>query len=84
MAKDDDDEIPEESEEIYEDEGREEMIENEEISAEEEGFMKGYEEDESPTECARCHKLLGRNFVESEIDNETLRFCSEKCAAAYK
>ena len=33
-----------EFEEVYDDEAREDLVENDEISAEEEGFMSGYEE----------------------------------------
>jgi hypothetical protein len=31
-------------EEVYDDESREDLVDNDEISAEEEGFMSGYEE----------------------------------------
>ena len=34
----------EEKDTIYDDEGREEMIDDDELSPEEEGFMRGYEE----------------------------------------
>ena len=40
MAKDD----QEDSEGVYDDEGREEMMRNDEISPEEEAFMQGYED----------------------------------------
>ncbi len=39
-----DNEEIEEKETIYDEEGREEMMDDDELSPEEEGFMKGYEE----------------------------------------
>ena len=36
-------------EDVYEDEGREELVEDDEIDAAEEGFMQGYESDEDET-----------------------------------
>jgi hypothetical protein len=38
-----------EFEEVYDDEAREDLVENDEISAEEEGFMSGYEERKEKT-----------------------------------
>lgn len=35
---------------VYKKESREELVENDEISAEEEGFMAGYESDEEESE----------------------------------
>jgi hypothetical protein len=43
MPEDEDKEEKEE-ETVYDEEGREELVESGEISPEEEGFMKGYEE----------------------------------------
>ena len=42
MPEEYDEETEKEGEEIYDDEAREEMVENEEITAEEEGFMFGW------------------------------------------
>ena len=80
MPKDND----EDEEDIYEDKSREGMLEDDDITAEDEGFMKGYEQEKSMAECARCHKILVRDFIEMEVGDETLRFCSEKCAEKYK
>ncbi|HLC65417.1 MAG TPA: hypothetical protein VJI46_04815 [Candidatus Nanoarchaeia archaeon] len=44
MAEDEDRETG--KEEVYEDEGREEMVADDELSPEEAGFMKGYEDAE--------------------------------------
>ncbi|MBW2975254.1 hypothetical protein KY366_06050 [Candidatus Woesearchaeota archaeon] len=51
MAKHDDsmeDDFDESS--IYDEEGREDLVEDDEMSAEEEGFMRGYEEAEESEE----------------------------------
>ena len=46
MAKEEDKEMDEET--VYDKEGREELVSDDELSPEEEGFMRGYEEsDES-------------------------------------
>jgi hypothetical protein len=71
-------------EDVYEEEGREELEEDAEISAEEEGFMKGYEEDGKMAMCAKCGKIFKKDFVEKEIDGEVYRFCSGHCAEAFK
>lgn len=93
MAKEDDDSYeaeehgePEEAEDIYEEEGREKEEENDEISPTEEAFMEGYEEEEKVAECANCKKSLleMKSAVEREFNGAYYRFCSEKCAKAYK
>ena len=35
-----------EVESVYDEDGREDLVDNDELSAEEEGFMKGYDEEE--------------------------------------
>ena len=65
-------------------EGREELEEDDEISPDEEGFMKGYEEGVKMAKCAKCGKVLGQKFMEKEIKNEIYRFCSDKCAERFK
>ena len=39
-----------EEENVYKKKSREELVDNDEISPEEEGFMEGYEEDEDETD----------------------------------
>lgn len=74
-----------EGEGIYTEEGREELIEDEdEITDVDEGFMKGYEEEEKMSECCQCGKVLGGEVVEEEFDGDVLRFCSSKCASEYE
>lgn len=69
---------------MYTEEGREELMEDDEISVSEEGFAEGEEEPEK-AHCAGCGKVLSQNkdtIIEKEFDNITLLFCSEKCASA--
>jgi len=70
---------------IYDEEGREELEEADEITAVEEGFVEGYEEGEHQAKCAKCGKVLvGENYVEEELDGLHYRFCSEECATAFE
>ena len=68
---------------VYSESGREELEENDEISAEEEGFMKGEEEAENEEDlgnCSDCGKELSKkNVVNKEIRGNLLHFCSNKC-----
>jgi len=70
---------------IYEDQGLEEAKESDEIDDLEEGFMKGYDDEEELLRCKKCKRVVSENnAVEREINHETVIFCSEKCAKAYK
>ena len=78
-------EIGDKEEDIYSDEGREELLnEEDEISDVEEGFMKGYEEGSKMAECCNCGKVLKKDIVEEEFNDEVYRFCSEDCADLYE
>ena len=70
---------------IYSEEGREELLEDEdEISDLDEGFMKGYDEGEKIAECCTCGKVLKKDIVEGEFNDEIYRFCSNECASNYE
>ena len=63
--------------------------EDDEITELEEGFMEGEiaaesVEDSRMVECALCHKILGENFIEQEIDGKIYRFCSQEHAEIFK
>ena len=75
----------EEDVDIYTEEGREEEEESDEIDELEEGFMKGYKE-ANLAECNTCGRVLENeeNVVEIEFDDETYRFCSERCAEKFR
>lgn len=70
---------------IYDEEGREELEEADEINELEEGFVEGYEEGEHQAKCAKCGVVLvDDNFVEEELDGKHYRFCSGECASAFE
>ena len=74
----------EEEQEVYSKAGREDLEEHEdEITENEEGFMQGYEEGAKAAKCVACGKVLIRDVVEIEHNEETYRFCSSKCADKY-
>ncbi len=71
-------------EEVYSEAAREDMMEDEdEITDLDEGFMKGYDEGAKMAKCPVCNKVIEKDFVEREIDNETYRFCSEEHAEKF-
>ncbi len=72
-------------EEVYDGEGRTDLVDNDEITAEEEAFMKGYDEDQQETDKtgladkafedafekkSRRSKRKTENFDEDEIEAE--------------
>ncbi|MFC1728330.1 hypothetical protein ACFLZ7_02605 [Nanoarchaeota archaeon] len=70
---------------VYSEEGREELIEEGEISPTEEGFMKGAEGLGKEGHCANCDKMLKEDStIETEIDGERYLFCSDHCVEEFK
>jgi len=70
-------------EEVYTEEGREKLLEGDEIDRWEEEFMEGAEGRGKQNCCAQCGKLLGeekKEIIEREFDEEIKWFCSEKHA----
>ncbi|MBN1646251.1 hypothetical protein JW868_04395 [Candidatus Woesearchaeota archaeon] len=51
---------------VYDDDGREEMATNDEISPEEEAFMKGYDEAEEEESDSKADHKLEKSFDEEE------------------
>ena len=74
-----------EDEEVYDDAGREQLLKDDEINAEEEGFMEGYDEAYSSV-CAHCKKPIvdDMGIVEKEIEGEIFRFCNDDHFQEYK
>jgi hypothetical protein len=69
---------------VYTSEGREELIEDDEVSTWEEGFAEGETEPEI-AHCAACGSVLSQkeeNVIEREIQHVRYMFCSRKCAAS--
>ncbi len=54
-----------------------------EISSEEEGFLKGFEDEEEAIECAECGSAIHEDIVKKVIDGETMNFCNTACAEDY-
>jgi hypothetical protein len=79
-------EAGEHDEDVYEAEGREDLVENDEITLEEEGLMEGYSDNVKEAKCAKCGKALidEEIVIEREYKDKIYRFCSEKCAGEYK
>ena len=74
----------EKGKDVYSEEGREELVDDDEISPEEEGFMEGAEGDGQGAKCRKCGKVLIEKSVEREVEGEIYRFCSEKCATKFE
>jgi len=74
----------EDDDEDEDEEDREELLEDDEIDPVEEGFLEGYE-GEGAAVCAECGKpLTDDSLVETEIDDEIVSFCSDKCLKKYE
>ena len=85
LNKDPDFEEGDHEADIYEEEGREELEDSDEINELEEGFMEGYEEGEHQARCGKCKKILvNEDFIEEEIEGNHYRFCSEECLEAFE
>jgi hypothetical protein len=78
--------MPEDDEDsIYGEDYLGEAEENDEVDELEEGFMKGYDQENSEL-CSSCHKVLTGydDTIEIEINNKLYKFCSERCAIRFK
>ena len=67
-------------EEVYSAAGRQELVDDDEISSKEAGFMEGAEGRGQNTSCAHCGKLLGDKedgVFERKVKGKLLFFCSE-------
>ena len=71
---------------IYSDEGREDLLDNDEIEPFEEGFMKGAEMDGQNAKCRKCGRILVNmdDVIEKEVDEKVMWFCSEQCEESYE
>ncbi len=70
-------------EDIYSKEGREDLVDSDEISPAEEGFMEGAHDDGQGAKCRKCGKVLMDDFIERKIGDEIFRFCSDECVDRY-
>jgi hypothetical protein len=61
------------------------VVENDEVSSEEEAFMQGYHDDENVDECAECGSAIQDDKkVSKEMDGEKYEFCSKTCAEEFE
>lgn len=67
---------------VYDEETRDKLEEDAEITPREEGFMEGYDEGAKSSNCPKCGKVIveKENVVEREIKDEHYMFCSQHCA----
>jgi hypothetical protein len=73
----------ERDEDVYTKEGREELLEDDEVSNVEQAWTEGAEGKGHKGVCAHCGKPLSQEedeVIEREIDGELVWFCCEKCA----
>ena len=74
--------VSEKDVDVYTEEGREELVEADEISAGEEGFSEGAENSEL-AHCAACGSVMGQDekkVVEQVRNHVQYVFCSQACA----
>ena len=68
-----------------EDENSTEKLLEEGLETPEEGFLKGYSDEEEVRECTECGSAVNEeNRVERDVDGETLAFCSKSCAEEFE
>ena len=85
LSQDPDFEEGEHEGDIYDEEGREELQESDEINEVEEGFVEGFEEGEHEAKCAECGSVLvDDKIIQEEIDGHSYNFCSNDCALAFE
>lgn len=71
-------------EEVYDETGREKLVEDAEIESREEGFSKGYEARGKQAKCGNCGKPLDEDStIEREVNDEIKWFCSDNCVQEY-
>ena len=70
-------------EDVYTEEGRDELTESDEIESWEEGYVEGAKGKETLT-CRNCKKVIVESPIEREIEHEIHWFCSDRCAEIFK
>ena len=73
----------EEHDDVYSEEGREDLVDGDEISPAEEGFMEGAHNGGQGAKCRKCGKVLTDDFIERRKGEDIFRFCSEGCSEGY-
>ena len=78
-----DDEATGQGDDVYDEDALADEVEDDEIDALEEGFMKGYDK-ESMLRCDQCGQELGDSFKRLEVEGTLNRFCSKKCLEEFE
>ena len=70
---------------VYDEETRNKLEEDAEITPQEEGFMEGYDEGAKSSNCPKCGAVIveKEKVVEREIKGGHYMFCSERCADGF-
>ena len=78
--------VGEKDETVYDETGREKLVEDGEMSPEEAGFMEGAEDDGEQGKCQNCGAALldAAGTYETKIDGKTFWFCSEHCLQKFE
>src|SRR3989344_9599216 len=67
-------------EDVYSDEGTKLLVDDDEITDLEEGFMEGYREASHGkghlAKCSQCGRIVTDKFVEIQKEHDVFRFCS--------
>lgn len=71
------------TEDVYSEEARDELVQEDEINAEEEAFMRGYENDKKDNVCEECGSAIHEKPVIKVIEDKKHTFCSKECAQDY-
>lgn len=69
---------------VYSEEGREKLVEEDEIEGWEEGFMEGADMDGQLGKCANCGDMINERCEEKEIEGKLRRFCCKSCIENYE
>ncbi len=73
----------EDKDDVYSEEGREDLVDGDEITPAEEGFMEGAHNGGQGAKCRKCGKVLTDDFIERRKGEDIFRFCSEDCSESY-
>ena len=64
-------------------EGRDDLMDADEISNIEEGFAESYDHEQTQVKCQNCEKMILDTAVEREFRGQEYFFCSINCAEMY-
>jgi len=66
------------------DPNEEDLLAEDGISSEEEGFMRGYSDEEEVVTCEECGVALKDKPVSKVFNGDKHKFCSKECAEDYE